>query len=216
MSHQRELGMKVLRMLTSEEQTLIQSVYESTKHTLLREAEITWTTLYPDSHLVDFPQQKNLHEWVTSVISPLFQHIPSGTPLHTSYGFLLNPSNSTKNQRWHEDYTSTAVTLMVPLTKVTQKNTTQYLNEYVKREYREKLLDTPDFLQVEGLESIVISQIICREYSLLQLLPGTVHRGIANGESWDRIVFWITVDEKPLPVEESQVKSSYYFKELKD
>jgi len=107
---------------------------------------------------------------------------------------------------------------MIPLTKVTSKNATQFLNVYVKREIRDKILDLPEFLDEQGLEQIVVSQIICKPFSLLQVLPGTVHRGIGNGEDWDRILFWVTVDEvdNEGADEGLQVKTSKYFKELLD
>jgi len=210
-------GMKVLRALDEDEKRLIEEVYHSVASTLLKTStEITWTNLLTDGkYPIPYPQHSQFDAWVKRIVSEVYHAWPEVHLL--GYGFIFNAAGSTKNQRWHEDYTSTASTVFVPLTKITCKNTTQFLDVYIERENRNKAVDVEDYLEMQGLEGIVVSQLICRPFSLVQVIPGTVHRGIANQENFDRIMFYLTVDDHYYELNESaQVASSYYFPELKD
>jgi hypothetical protein len=39
-----------------------------------------------------------------------------------------------------------------------------------------------------------VSQVVCKPFSILKLFPGVVHRGIANEEAFDRILFFISTN----------------------
>jgi len=47
-------------------------------------------------------------------------------------------------------------------------------------------------LDFEKAKYLQISQIVCKPFAILKLFPGVSHRGIANGEDYDRGMFWIT------------------------
>ena len=49
-----------------------------------------------------------------------------------------------------------------------------------------------------------VSQLICREFSVLCMKRGTIHRGIANRGSTDRVMLCILVDEVLFPLEEGK------------
>jgi len=89
--------MKMLRVLNKDEQNLIERVYESVKHTILRADEITWVNLYVGGKFhLDFPECDELDKWVATLYPPLFTHLPPDQKVYPSYGFLMNPANSKK------------------------------------------------------------------------------------------------------------------------
>jgi len=49
-----------------------------------------------------------------------------------------------------------------------------------------------EMLDREDVEYLEVSQIIVRPFSVVKLLPNTIHRGIANKENYDRNMFFIS------------------------
>lgn len=47
-----------------------------------------------------------------------------------SYGFIVNPKNSQKDQYYHFDYTGKTGLIMIPMVYLTTENSTQYLNDF--------------------------------------------------------------------------------------
>ncbi len=39
-----------------------------------------------------------------------------------------------------------------------------------------------------------VSQLVCKPFSIVKLFPGVIHRGIANEESFDRVLFFVSTN----------------------
>jgi hypothetical protein len=53
-------------------------------------------------------------------------------------------------------------------------------------------------LERSECDAIEIRQLICKAYTILHMREGTVHRGIGNGEDYDRPLFYINLSKKEL------------------
>ena len=51
--------------------------------------------------------------------------------------------------------------------------------------------DILDLMDKENADFLKVVQIVCRSHSIIRMLGGTVHRGIANRSNHERILFFI-------------------------
>jgi hypothetical protein len=131
-----------------------------------------------------------------------------------SYGFLINPASSKKDQKFHCDYTYTSSSLFVPLTPMTHLNAFQFLRAPLAKSRMDSLGnfgEEEDILGAEGVAFLEITQVTCRPFCLLRLLPNTPHRGVTNRGDYERVLFWVTVDDHYHELQETM-----YFKEVLD
>lgn len=125
-------------------------------------------------------------------------------------GFITSPRHGTasKAQAWHYDYTPGTSNIFIPISQLTHKNATQFI-----RGTRPGPLPASEFfppphvlLDDEKLDSIEVSQLLAKPFSILKLWPSIMHRGIDNGEDYDRVMFFISSDSEPFkPIEETFV-----------
>jgi hypothetical protein len=193
------IGLVQKRMLDETEQKLVRDSFEESKHLAVPKdlaGELYWLNYYVDRQFViEFPLRDEFHQWVVSLLNDVYDDWPEYHIL--SYGFIISPAGGTVDQRFHYDYTHTSSNIFIPLTKITPLNATQFLRTPLKAHYEDIqwLGDADDLMLKEG-RPIEIHQIIVPPMSLLQLLPGTPHRGIANRDNYTRILFFCTVDRK--------------------
>jgi hypothetical protein len=190
--------MDVLRRLSDHEQRLVRAAFEATKASGPEPAStIHWVNLYLNhAFTVEHPFREELHAWVTRTVAEAYATWPEVHLL--AYGFITNPARNPRTQPFHFDYTRTSSTLFVPLTRVTPENATEFIREPLRRarmDHKAELGNLDQILEAEGCDAIEVVQVICRPYSLLRLRPDTPHRGIANREDYDRVMFIATVDD---------------------
>jgi hypothetical protein len=67
-----------------------------------------------------------------------------------------------------------------------------------------------DLLEKENADFLKVVQIVCRSHSIIRMMGGTVHRGIANRSDQERILFYInTCPDDFKFIEEPLVISSF-------
>jgi len=215
MSSCQEYGIRVVRMLNDQEQDLLKKVYRSVEKDLVKErTEIIWQNLFlNNNHCFQHDSVQELDAWIKSLLDVVFHDWPQVHIL--SYGFILNAAGTGKNQNWHYDYTVSSANLFVPLTRITYKNATQFLEIPLRATKKTSTGsfegDLEDFFESEGIDAVVVKQVICKPFCLLKMLPGTPHRGIGNSDNYDRVLFWVTVDNHYHELKEGyQVVSSFY------
>jgi len=194
-----KIGIALKRPLTADEQKLVSDSFEASKHMAVPKdvaGELYWLNYYVDREfVVEFPLRDQFHEWVVKTLDEVYHDWPEYHIL--SYGFIISPPHGTVDQRFHYDYTHTSSNLFIPLTKLTPLNATQFLRKPLNAHYEDIqwLGDADDLMNKEG-RPIEIHQLIVPPMSLIQLLPGTPHRGIANRDNYTRVLFFCTVDRK--------------------
>jgi len=195
---EKRIGIELLRPLAADEHQLMSDAFEVSKHMAVPKdlaGELYWLNYYVDQEFVaDFPLRDEFHTWVVNTLNEVYYDWPEYHIL--SYGFIISPPGGTVDQRFHYDYTHTSSNLFVPLTKLTPLNATQFLRKPLKAHYEDIqwLGDAEDLMRKEG--PLEIHQLIVPPMSLIQLLPGTPHRGIANRDNYTRVLFFCTVDVK--------------------
>lgn len=115
------------------------------------------------------------------------------------YGYVVNPKGSSKYQPWHIDYTTDAAVIWIPITPLTPENATEYITlppntPDIVLEQVASYVDEVDVAELaNAVDYYVINQTIAKPMSVLFMGRGTIHRGIPNAGSTDRIVFYISV-----------------------
>jgi len=179
-----------------------------------KKKEITWVNLFNNGkHAPCFdqhPLKQELSDWVRSLVKENYPLEPDRAIL--SYGFITAPKHGKKDQTWHFDYGEKVSNLFVPMTEVTPKNGTQFIRGTLKTDMpaNNYFPEPNEVMRLEGANHMEICQVISKPYTLLKLYPGTCHRGIANGEDYDRVLFFVTTN----PTEMDLGESSYSNKEV--
>jgi hypothetical protein len=206
------IGVELKRPLSDQEKALMLDSYEHSKHLAVPKdlkGELYWLNYFVDGEFViEFEQRDSFHKWVIDTLNEVYF---DWTEIHiVSYGFIISPAGGTVDQRFHYDYTHTSSNLFVPLTKITPLNATQFLRKPLTAHYEDiQWLGDADDLMVKEGRPIEIHQLIVPPFSLIQLLPGTPHRGIANRDNYTRILFFCTVDRVPYKINEKSYSTKY-------
>lgn len=157
---------------------------------------IYWFNIFSEKKFTVDHNFTNLHKIVEGLVQSV--ELKPGDKHILRYGFLVNPVGNKSNQPFHTDYGMTDSTIFVPLTAVTERNATQYITRRPYKTPLQKVLDgmsAQELLESEGLESIEVRQMVAKPFSVLHMLPGTMHRGVPNTDNFDRIVFYVAIDD---------------------
>ncbi len=192
-------GIEMVRPLDENERALLQSAYEACRDrmpTCVR--TIHWLNLYLNgAFTVEYAERDRLDRWIRQTVASVYA---DWREVHIlSYGFIVNPARNPEGQPFHLDYSRTSSNLFVPLTPVTLNNASQFIREPLSqppRQPNDAFGTVEDILEAEGRQAIEVCQLVCRPFSLVRLLPNTPHRGVPNGEESDRVMLWVTVDER--------------------
>lgn len=169
-------------------------------------AEISWINLFHSGKHAAFwaqhPLKKDMDKWVRDLIVENFPNEKDRVIL--SYGFITAPKNGKIDQKWHLDYAETVSNLFVNMSEVTQKNATQFIRGPLKQPMPEdNYYPNPnEIMNIEGASHLVLNQVISKPFNLFKLYPGVCHRGIGNGENYDRVLFFISTNPTPLDLNE--------------
>ena len=175
-----------------------------------KEEKIYWINLFHNGQvhpqLLRDGQWSDMNVWVHSLMKEFWDN----PRVLLSCGFIISPAQTKDNQNWHHDYGRNVSNLFIPMTPVTENNSTQYLRhpggkmKVNEEDEKEQNYPTPDqMMDQQGAPYLEVCQPIVRPFSILKMEPGTVHRGIANKEMTDRILFFICTNDKELDLMES-------------
>jgi hypothetical protein len=202
----RNRGMELVRRLDEKEASLLRDAFEACRPGMPPDTTaIHWVNLYLNGTLtVSHPLQGALHDWVTRIVAEVYADWPE---VHLiTYSFIVNPAGNKEGQPFHCDYAPTSSNLFVPLTAVSVLNATQFIRQPLVRSVPNQNVEygtAEDILAAEGWDSLEVTQLVPRPFTLLRLLPGTPHRGIGNGADYDRVMFCVTLDVQPHALAES-------------
>lgn len=208
----RRCGIEALRRLNAAEQALLRDAAESVRERMGDDSgQIHWLNLYVDRAFTqEYPQREALHAWVGRLVAEVYG---GWSEVHLlSYGFFDNPAGSGVHQKFHVDYTLTDSSLYIPLTPVSLENATRFLRRPLDAARFDDAFvagTIESVLDAEQLDAIEVVQVVCRPFTLLQLLPGTAHAGIPNRGDYDRLLFFVTVDTHWHPIRESATFKFY-------
>jgi hypothetical protein len=199
-------GMELIRRLDEHERLLLADAFDTCRPSMPQgERSIHWVNLYLNrAFTVEHRLRRALHDWVTRVVGEVYSEWPE---VHLiSYSFIVNPAGNPDGQPFHCDYTATSSNLFIPLTRVTARNALQFIRQRLSRarfDAKAEFGSLEDILDAEEADAIEVVQLVCRPFSLVRLLPNTPHRGIANGEDYDRVMLCVTVDDHYHPLAET-------------
>jgi hypothetical protein len=69
-------------------------------------------------------------------------------------------------------------------------------------------------LDDEGVTHMEVSQVVCKPFAILKLFPSIMHRGIANGEDYDRLLFFVSTNDTELDIGEGYVVAAQSEQEI--
>lgn len=123
---------------------------------------------------------------------------------------MVNPLHSQKDQHYHFEYSKRTGVMLIPLTYMTTKNATQYLNNFVPkskpklgvRSFNNFGENDIELLEHENVDFLEVSQVICRPYTVLKIGCRTIHRGIRNLGGFARPVIYLTFGEHDYTIKE--------------
>lgn len=209
-------GFQRVRSLSDAEILLLEEVYceararlgSSWKETSDRK-EVFWINIWQrtaNQKLLSLKQADALHRWARELIAASY----GPDAILDGYGFAINPPGS-RSQEWHLDYSVDDASLFVPMTPLTTHNAPQYivLPPSLPDELHARATQNPDVVDVDLLVReapyVSVRQLLAKPFSLLRLDFGTIHRGIANGETSERVIFFASarrtdalIPEEPL------------------
>ena len=198
-------GMTYLRSCGDDEKAILQEAWERSLSAFqLNEStqtEITWFNIYnyKVSFHPSFPEGDGLTVSLRHMVDSLVKESYPEGMITMSYGFLVSPKKGTKTQNYHHDYNATASTIMIPMVPTTTTNATQFLRhpngKFILDDEEMEYPDPHLMLDSQGIDHLEVVQIISKPFVVLKLHPSGIHRGIANGEDYDRPVFFISVDD---------------------
>lgn len=209
-------GVQAIRMLDAEEQGIIQRAYNTHKplnqvfknnyyiqlFASGKAADGIKSTTGEEVNVVKYDATCNdvnvtrLHD--EQVLLDKLVHKIAGNHNVISYGFIVAPAKSTLYQHFHIDFLNTTSNYWIPLTDLTSRNAPQYIPNFVGNPADGEEMFGLEFtvMENEGLLGMTVAQTICRAFTLLFMAPGTIHRGIPNGENHDRPMFYIEMDDE--------------------
>jgi len=207
--------MEDLRPLNEKEIALIERVYKNVvSHELLENSkELFWINVGLNGNIVtQHPDVLEFNNWVHDIVNEAFSTWKEKHIL--SYSFIINPKNSTVDQKFHCDYTYSSSNLFIPLTEVTTLNATQYIKTPLKNARMDELNNfgtIEEIMEKEGVDALEIGQMVSKPFRLMKMHSFTPHRGIRNFDNFNRVIFCISVDNFY-----HELKEKTIFKEIND
>ncbi len=192
-------GIHAERQCTEAERRLLEACWQETEQRFAKSrpenSAIYWHNLYINqAQTTHSPVSDGVYDFVETLLTELY---PREKRVILSYGFIISPANSSENQGWHFDYSPEVSNIFIPLTPVTQKNATQFIENILKSEMSESNYFPPpaQLLEKEDRLTLKVSQVVSAPFVIMKLQPGTCHRGIRNQEEYDRILFFVSTNK---------------------
>ena len=215
-------GIQATRMLNGDERGIIQRVYNARK-TKLKFKHTYYIKLFVQGGtakgIISTTGKKDgdddaCNEDETAYDEELDHLVRklSGDHFVKSYGFIVAPAHSVCYQHFHIDYYNTTEHYFIPLVDLTPKNAPQYIPNYSGN------VDETEWFGLEfevmdnaGLLGLTVAQTLCHAFTVLHMAPGTIHRGIPNGENHERPMFFIEIDNQVKMGDEVDFNEDDYF-----
>ncbi|CAF0992502.1 unnamed protein product [Rotaria magnacalcarata] len=197
-------------ILPSSYQTLLQDIYTDLQlklHTeyklALSERKVFWINIWQRTGkktglMVEFDQSRQLDELVHKWMAKYYD---VSEVLLDGYGYILNPRNS-EAQMFHLDYTIDYSTVFIPLTAISHNNAVQYIipSSSTSSTMLLDAIKNPDCIDLSRLlkdgNYYSVRQCVATPFTVLKMDFGTIHRAISNQDSYDRLMFYISVIKK--------------------
>ncbi len=204
-------GIQYQRPCTEEEKTILQETLKSCQVVMDVQGsagvhkEIHWTNLYAeDEYHPDVGKIPSFPAYEAFVHKLIAENYLPDDPRHIlSYGFIVGPANGTKSQNWHHDYADGVSNIMIPMTRDTTNNATQFMRMphgrarcFHENDKEQEYPPPHELLEAEQTTHMEVTQVISEPFSILKLMPSVLHRGIANREDYDRIIFFLSTSRK--------------------
>jgi len=212
-------GLHYVRHCDTYERRVIQEAFDSVaqvfeqtnKENAAKDAlRMTWVNLYASKDWRKDSPDKVRKELMEVCMKMVRESDLYPDPYMVSISFLYGPAGNKNNQQFHIDYLPTVCDFFVPITKATLANTTQIIENVplVSKDYdakyhvKQKVAD--DFYSPSEGPGTRAVQTAFSPWSLVQLNPNTIHRGVANNapEAKDRVFLCICFNDKFLDVGE--------------
>lgn len=204
-------GLDYMRDCTAAEIALLEQAYRQCRDRVPESealsgarsgSAITWFNVYHGgAYGAAFALREPLTQWVHDLLRE-FYAAPRAV---LSFGFIMAPRNGRESQQWHFDYAPSVSNLFIPMTVVTHRNATQFVRGALRRVGMPPSNYFPDpheLFDGEGVSHMEVSQIISKPFTILKLAPSVLHRGIANGEETDRLLFFVSTNDVAIDIGE--------------
>ena len=198
-SCRRSTGIECIRMCSPTEQEFITQVHDEVGESPAEPGVLYWNNLFVNNSWK--PEFKKSRSAMQEMVQRLLRECYPGEKRYVrSLGFITSPAHAQKCQQWHYDYSAGSSNLFIPLTQVTHRNATQFVREQRPEETlpESQYFEDPYHYLNDKTPSLEVSQLIARPFSLIKMFPSVMHRGISNGEDYDRIMFFLCSDSKPV------------------
>ena len=215
-------GIRATRMLNGDERGIIQRVYNARK-TKLKFKHTYYIELFVQGGtakgIISTTGKKDGDDDACNDDETAYDeeldhlvHKLSGDHFVKSYGFIVAPAHSVGYQHFHIDYNITTEHYFIPLVDLTPKNAPQYIPNYSGN------VDETEWFGLEFevmdnavLHGLTVAQTLCHAFTVLHMAPGTIHRGIPNGENHERPMFFIEIDNQVKMGDEVDFNEDDYF-----
>jgi hypothetical protein len=174
---------------------------------------IVWFNLFHNGKFeAEYALRATLDMWVHDLLREFY---PKPRTI-LSYGFINSPRRGGSSQGWHYDYAPTVSNLFVPMTLVTHRNATQFVRGALRTPMPESQYfpEPHTLLDDEGVTHMEVCQVVCKPFAILKLFMSIMHRGIANGEDYDRLLFFVSTNDTELDIGEGYTDAAQSEQEI--
>ena len=198
-------GLQCLEPLTGDERALLRNAWKKTLQKIgpewqasLERKAVFWVSLWQhsgDRKKLEIDGAADLDRWARQFVA---RHYDDAAIDLDGYGLIANPVGSSA-QQWHVDYTMDYSTIFIPLTGVSAENAFQYavVPADLPAAAHERAHADLDAVDLGGLVQdagwVSVRQLLVKPFTPIRMDFGTIHRGVANTGSYDRVLFWISV-----------------------
>lgn len=117
-------------------------------------------------------------------------------------GFLFNPRDNSTTQDFQIDFDDkTSSTIFIPIAHLISENSPQVACIKTKNHFTEA--------NIMGKTEIeVLTQIVCKPYTIIKMNSDSIHRGIGNRSNIDRPMFFINSGSKKLGLTAEKIEDT--------
>jgi len=217
--HKLGPGLHFVRSVTKDERRIIQDAFNSVQKWFQKtnqenaekdDLRTVWSNLY-----INQEWKEEVPESVRKELMPMAMSMIKDTniypnPYLLSFSFVYGPAGNRNPQKFHIDYANSIVNLCIPITKSTIANATQTIENVTLEAdafddaacVKKPLAD--ELWSAENGKPVRAVQTVFPQWTLSQLNPRTIHRGVTNNapDAKDRCVFFICFNDKWIDVGE--------------
>lgn len=195
----RDCGIDLIRVCTGQEEDLLKNSYKKLNiEKPPMEGVLYWNNIFVGGKWKDdTPYKEEMDAFVKLLLQQCY---PGQKRYIRSFGFLTSPANSLKSQSWHYDYSATTSNVFVPMTETTARNATQFIRGPRPHPLPESQYypNATTVRKKENAPYLQLCQMLVPAFTVLKMWECVMHRGIKNGENYDRVMFFLSSDSEPV------------------